>query len=63
MSKRKNKEKIKQVRQKELKEFRFSVVIDKYDMDTRIRRALEFLEKDILLKLQLQEKGDNHTSR
>ncbi|HPP19010.1 MAG TPA: translation initiation factor IF-3, partial [Candidatus Dojkabacteria bacterium] len=26
-------------RAKELKEFRFSVVIDKYDMDTRIRRA------------------------
>ena len=42
---------------KELKEFRFSVVIDKYDMDTRIRRALEFLEKGHPVKITVTRKG------
>ncbi len=44
-------------RAKELKEFRFSVVIDKYDMDTRIRRALEFLEKGHPVKITVTRKG------
>ncbi len=42
---------------KELKEFRFSVVIDKYDMDTRIRRASEFLEKGHPVKITVTRKG------
>ncbi len=42
---------------KDLKEFRFSPVIDTGDMNTRIRRALEFLEKDHPVRITVQKKG------
>jgi translation initiation factor IF-3 len=42
---------------KELKEFRFSPVIDVGDMNTRVRRALEFLEKDHPVRITVQKKG------
>lgn len=42
---------------KDLKEFRFSPVIDTGDMNTRIRRAKEFLEKGHPVKITAQKKG------
>lgn len=42
---------------KDLKEFRFSTVIDQGDKNTRIRRAHEFLEKDHPVRITVQRKG------
>lgn len=42
---------------KELKEFRFSTVIDVGDLNTRVRRAKEFLEKDHPVRITVQRKG------
>jgi translation initiation factor IF-3 len=42
---------------KDLKEFRFSAVIDVGDMNTRIRRAKEFLEKGHPVKITAIKKG------
>ncbi|NLE31151.1 translation initiation factor IF-3 [Candidatus Dojkabacteria bacterium] len=42
---------------KDLKEFRFSAVIDVGDMNTRIRRAKEFLEKGHPVKITTIKKG------
>ncbi len=42
---------------KDLKEFRFSTVIDQGDMNTRVRRAIEFLEKDHPVRITVQRKG------
>jgi translation initiation factor IF-3 len=42
---------------KDLKEFRFSPVIDVGDMNTRIRRAKEFLEKGHPVKITAIKKG------
>jgi translation initiation factor IF-3 len=42
---------------KELKEFRFSPVIDVGDFNTRVRRAVEFLEKDHPVRITVQKKG------
>ncbi len=42
---------------KDLKEFRFSAVIDTGDMNTRIRRAKEFLEKGHPVKITTIKKG------
>jgi len=42
---------------KELKEFRFTPVIDIGDKNTRIRRALEFLEKSHPVRLTMVIKG------
>ncbi len=42
---------------KDIKEFRFSAVIDVGDMNTRIRRAKEFLEKGHPVKLTAIKKG------
>ena len=42
---------------KDLKEFRFSAVIDTGDMNTRIRRAKEFLEKGHPVKITAIKKG------
>lgn len=42
---------------KDLKEFRFSTVIDVGDMETRIRRATEFLEKGHPVRLTVTRKG------
>jgi translation initiation factor IF-3 len=42
---------------KDLKEFRFSTVIDEGDKNTRIRRGLEFLEKDHPVRITVQRKG------
>jgi translation initiation factor IF-3 len=42
---------------KDLKEFKFSPVIDVGDMNTRVRRAKEFLEKDHPVKITIQKKG------
>lgn len=42
---------------KDLKEFRFSPVIDTGDMNTRIRRAKEFLEKGHPVKITAIKKG------
>lgn len=42
---------------KDLKEFRFSVVIDEFDMNVRIKRALEFLEKGHPVKITVTRKG------
>ncbi len=42
---------------KDLKEFRFSTVIDEGDKNTRIRRAHEFLEKDHPVRITVQRKG------
>jgi len=42
---------------KDLKEFRFSTVIDIGDMNTKIRRAIEFLEKDYPIRITVQRKG------
>jgi translation initiation factor IF-3 len=44
-------------RAKDLKEFRFSVVIDKGDIDTRVRRARKFLEKGHLVKITIIRRG------
>lgn len=42
---------------KDLKEFRFSTVIDEGDKNTRIRRSLEFLEKSHPVRITVQRKG------
>ena len=42
---------------KDLKEFRFSIVIDEFDMNVRIKRALEFLEKGHPVKITVTRKG------
>ena len=42
---------------KDLKEFKFSPVIDVGDMNTRVRRAKEFLDKDHPVKITIQKKG------
>lgn len=42
---------------KDLKEFRFSPVIDVGDMNTRVRRAKEFLEKGHPVKITAQKRG------
>ncbi len=42
---------------KDLKEFRFSPVIEKGDLDTRVRRAKEFLEKGHPVKITTMKKG------
>lgn len=42
---------------KDLKEFRFSTVIDEGDKNTRVRRALEFLEKNHPVRITVQRKG------
>lgn len=42
---------------KDLKEFRFTPVIDIGDMNTRIRRAVEFLEKGHPVRLTMVRKG------
>jgi len=42
---------------KDLKEFRFSTVIDQGDKNTRIRRANEFLQKDHPVRITVQRKG------
>ncbi|PKN02924.1 translation initiation factor IF-3 [Candidatus Dojkabacteria bacterium HGW-Dojkabacteria-1] len=42
---------------KDLKEFRFSTVIDEGDKNTRIRRAHEFLQKDHPVRITVQRKG------
>ena len=42
---------------KELKEFRFSTVIDVGDLNTRVRRSKEFLEKDHPVRITVQRKG------
>ena len=44
-------------KQKDLKEFRFSPVIEKADIDTRVRRATEFLEKGHPVKISIRKKG------
>jgi translation initiation factor IF-3 len=42
---------------KDLKEFKFSPVIDVGDLNTRVRRAKEFLEKGHPVKITIQKKG------
>ena len=42
---------------KDLKEFKFSPVIDVGDLNTRVRRAKEFLDKDHPVKITIQKKG------
>lgn len=42
---------------KDQKEFRFSTVIDVGDMNTRVRRAKEFLDKDHPVRITVQRKG------
>ncbi|MFA5535257.1 MAG: translation initiation factor IF-3 [Mariniphaga sp.] len=42
---------------KDQKELKFSTVIDVGDMNTRIRRAKEFLEKDHPVRITVQRKG------
>ena len=42
---------------KDLKEFRFSPVIDTGDFNTRVRRAIEFLEKGHPVKITATKKG------
>lgn len=42
---------------KDLKEFRFSPVIDVGDLNTRVRRAKEFLEKGHPVKITAQKRG------
>jgi translation initiation factor IF-3 len=42
---------------KDLKEFRFSPVIDVGDLNTRVRRAVEFLEKGHPVRITVQKKG------
>jgi len=42
---------------KEQKEFRFSPVIDKGDIEHRVRRAKEYLDKGHPVKLVMQKKG------
>lgn len=44
-------------KQKELKEFRFSPVIDVGDRDTRIRRAKDFLDKGHPVRITMFRKG------
>ncbi len=42
---------------KDLKEFKFSPVIDVGDKNTRVRRAKEFLDKDHPVKITIQKRG------
>jgi translation initiation factor IF-3 len=42
---------------KEMKELRFSTVIDSGDMDTRVRRAKEFLDKGHSVRITVTRKG------
>jgi translation initiation factor IF-3 len=44
-------------KQKEMKEFKFSPVIDVGDANTRIRRALDFLEKGHPVRITMFRKG------
>ncbi len=48
---------------KDLKEFRFSPVIDIGDKNTRIRRAIEFLEKGHPVKITAQKRGRQQYSQ
>ncbi len=48
---------------KDLKEFRFSAVIDTGDMNTRVRRAKEFLEKGHPVKITAIKKGRQQFSQ
>ncbi len=52
---KKNREK--KQKTKEMKEFRFSPVIDKNDIDIRVRRAKEFIEKGHNVRLTMLRKG------
>jgi translation initiation factor IF-3 len=44
-------------KQKDMKEFRFSPVIDIGDINTRVRRATEYLEKGHPVKITIRKKG------
>ena len=44
-------------KQKEMKEFRFSPVIDIGDVNTRVRRAIEYLEKGHAVRITMFRKG------
>ncbi len=54
---RKKLKKNKSRKQKELKEFRFSPVIDIGDINTRVRRATDFLDKGHPVKITIRKKG------
>lgn len=47
----------KKSKQKDMKEFKFSPVIDTADIDTRVRRSLEFLEKGHPVRITMYRKG------
>ncbi|NLZ24277.1 translation initiation factor IF-3 [Candidatus Dojkabacteria bacterium] len=49
--------KSKATKNKDLKEFRFSVVIEQGDIDTRVRRAKEFLQKGHPVKITVTRRG------
>lgn len=54
---KKKQKKAKSAQVKELKEFRFSPVIDEHDIEIRVKRAKEFLAKGHNVRLFIQRKG------
>ena len=55
--KKKQKKNKKSGKQKEMKEFKFSPVIDVGDINTRVRRATEYLEKGHPVRITMYRKG------
>lgn len=53
----KKKERAHRVAKKEMKEFKFSPVIDVHDRETKIRRAKEFLNQGHAVRLTMERKG------
>lgn len=53
----KKKERAHRVAKKEMKEFKFSPVIDIHDKETRVRRAKEFLNDGHSVRLTMERKG------
>lgn len=53
----KKKERQHRVSKKEMKEFKFSPVIDVHDKETRVRRAKEFLNEGHSVRLTMERKG------
>lgn len=57
MYEQKKKEREHRTSKKEMKEFKFSPVIDIHDKETRMRRALEFLSKGHNVRITMERRG------
>jgi translation initiation factor IF-3 len=57
MYRQKKKQRKNRQKSKEMKEFKFSPVIDIGDINTRVRRAIEYLEKGHPVRITMYRKG------